>query len=72
MPSNAGSEDATLRLLTRTRALGHHQRDVGVILFFPVVILILSLIQSRLEKRSHARMADAKRRAASEDLLGGW
>lgn len=44
----------------------------GVILFFPVVILILSLIQSRLEKRSHARMADAKRGAASEDPLGGW
>lgn len=36
----------------------------GVILFFPVVILILSLIQSRLEKGSHARMAAAKRGAA--------
>ncbi len=44
----------------------------GVILFFPAVILLLSLIQWRLEKRKHARMDAVKRRAASADPRGGW
>ena len=43
-----------------------------VILFFPTVIIVLSLIQWRLEKRKHARMRAAKRRAASADWRGGW
>ncbi len=43
-----------------------------VIAFFPTVILILSLIQWRLDKRKHARMDAAKRRAASADWRGGW
>jgi preprotein translocase subunit SecG len=43
-----------------------------VIAFFPTVILILSLIQWRLDKRKHARMDAAKRRAASSDWRGGW
>ena len=43
-----------------------------VILFFPTVITIFSLIQWRLDKRKHARMDAAKRRAASEDWRGGW
>lgn len=42
------------------------------IIFFPTVIIILSLIQWRLEKRRHARMAAAKRRAANADWRGGW
>jgi hypothetical protein len=42
------------------------------IIFFPTVILILSLIQWRLEKRKHARMRAAKRRAANADWRGGW
>ncbi len=44
----------------------------GVIAFFPAVILALSLIQGRLEKRKHARMDVAKRRAAGADPRGGW
>ena len=44
----------------------------GVIAFFPTVILIFSLIQWRLEKRKHARMDAAKRRAANVDWRGGW
>jgi peptidoglycan biosynthesis protein MviN/MurJ (putative lipid II flippase) len=42
------------------------------IIFFPTVIVLFSLIQGRLEKRKHARMAAAKRRAANADWRGGW
>jgi hypothetical protein len=42
------------------------------IIFFPTLILALSLIQWRLEKRKHARMSAAKRRAANADWRGGW
>jgi fatty acid desaturase len=43
-----------------------------VIIFFPVVITVFSLIQWRLDKRKHARMDAEKRRAASADWRGGW
>ena len=43
-----------------------------VIIFFPTVIVIFSLIQWRLDKRKHARMEAAKRRAANVDWRGGW
>jgi hypothetical protein len=43
-----------------------------VIIFFPTVIVVFSLIQWRLDKRKHARMLAAKRRAASADWRGGW
>lgn len=43
-----------------------------VIAFFPTVIVVFSLIQGRLEKRKHARMASTKRRAANVDWRGGW
>jgi len=42
------------------------------IAFFPTVIVILSLLQSRLEKRRHARMSAQKARAANADWRGGW
>jgi hypothetical protein len=42
------------------------------IIFFPTVIIVLALIQWRLDKRRHARMAAAKRRAANADWRGGW
>jgi hypothetical protein len=44
----------------------------GVIAFFPTVILVFSLIQWRLDKRKHAKMDAAKRRAANTDWRGGW
>ena len=44
----------------------------GVIIFFPVIIVVFSLIQARLEHRKHARLDAAKRRAASIDWRGGW
>ena len=43
-----------------------------VIIFFPLVITILSVIQWRLDKRKHARLAAAKRRAMNVDWRGGW
>ena len=43
-----------------------------VIIFFPTVILIMSLIQWRLDKRKHARMDAAKARAQNADWRGGW
>jgi peptidoglycan biosynthesis protein MviN/MurJ (putative lipid II flippase) len=42
------------------------------IIFFPTVILVFSLIQWRLDKRKHAKLAAAKRRAANADWRGGW
>jgi uncharacterized membrane-anchored protein len=42
------------------------------IIFFPTVIVILSLLQWRKEKRRHARLDAAKRRAANADWRGGW
>jgi hypothetical protein len=33
---------------------------------------VFSLIQWRLDKRKHARMYEARRRAASADWRGGW
>jgi uncharacterized membrane protein len=43
-----------------------------VIVFFPAVITVFSIIQWRLDKRKHAKMDAAKRRAASGEWHGGW
>jgi hypothetical protein len=42
------------------------------IIFFPTIIIIFSLIQWRLDKRKHARLEAAKRRASNADWRGGW
>lgn len=44
----------------------------GVIIFFPLVIIVFSLIQGWLDHRKHLRLDAAKRRAASIDWRGGW
>jgi hypothetical protein len=44
----------------------------GLIVGFPILILILSLVQNRLEKRKDRRLAAAKARRARADLRGGW
>jgi hypothetical protein len=44
----------------------------GLIVGFPILILILTLIQSRLEKRKDRRLAAAKARRARADVRGGW
>jgi preprotein translocase subunit SecG len=44
----------------------------ATIIFFPLIIVVFSLIQWRLDKRKHDRMDAARRRAASVDWRGGW
>ena len=43
-----------------------------LIVGFPLLILILTLIQQRLEKRKDRRLAAAKARRARADVRGGW
>ena len=43
-----------------------------IIAGFPVLILLLSLLQNQLEKRKDRRLAAAKARTARADLRGGW
>jgi hypothetical protein len=43
-----------------------------LIVGFPILVLILTLIQQRLEKRKDRRLAAAKARKARADLRGGW
>jgi hypothetical protein len=43
-----------------------------IIAAFPLLILILSMLQWRLDKRKDARKRAAKARRARADLRGGW
>jgi len=43
-----------------------------VILFFPLLILLLSLLQWRLDKRKEARKRAEKVRSARSEWRGGW
>ena len=43
-----------------------------IIAAIPTFLLIMSLIQWRLDKRKDARKAAAKARTARADLRGGW
>jgi len=43
-----------------------------IIAAFPVLIMVLSVTQSRLDKRKDKRKAAAKARRARADLRGGW
>jgi hypothetical protein len=42
------------------------------IVFFPLLIVVLTIIQWRLEKRREAKFEATKRRAANADWRGGW
>jgi hypothetical protein len=48
--------------------------DVGFMLIagFPLLILLLSLLQNALDKRKYRRLAAAKARRARADTRGGW
>jgi hypothetical protein len=48
--------------------------NAGFILIaaFPLLIMIASLIQGRLEKRKDARLAAARARSKRADQRGGW
>ena len=43
-----------------------------IIAAIPTLVLILSLIQWRLDKRKDRRLAAAKARQSRSDLRGGW
>jgi len=43
-----------------------------LIVGIPILVLILTLIQSSLERRKDRRLAAAKARKARADLRGGW
>lgn len=43
-----------------------------LIAFFPLFVLVASLIQWRLDKRKQARLEAAKARQARVDVRGGW
>jgi hypothetical protein len=40
--------------------------------FFPILILILSLIQSHFDKKKEAKLEAERARKARTDLRGGW
>ncbi len=42
------------------------------IAFFAVLVTVLTIVQTRLDKRKHARLDAQKRRAANADWRGGW
>jgi hypothetical protein len=44
----------------------------ATIAFFPTVILLVSLLEWRLEKRKHAREDAVRAREKSADWRGGW
>ena len=48
--------------------------NVGFILIagFPLLIMLLSLLQGGLEKRKNRRLAAAKARRSRADTRGGW
>ena len=48
--------------------------NTGFILIvgFPLLVLVLTLIQTRLDKRKDRRMAAAKARKQRADMRGGW
>jgi preprotein translocase subunit SecG len=43
-----------------------------LIAFFPLFVLVMSLLQWRLDKRKERRKAAEKARRARADLRGGW
>ncbi|HEY1568634.1 MAG TPA: hypothetical protein VGF68_16520 [Solirubrobacteraceae bacterium] len=44
----------------------------AVIVFFPALIAVFSIIQWRLDKRKHAREDAVRARESSADWRGGW
>ena len=43
-----------------------------LILFFPLFVAVMSFLQSRLDRRKHARMDAEQARRARAGLRGGW
>jgi uncharacterized membrane protein len=45
---------------------------LGLLLFFPLLITVFSILQSRLDKRKYARLAAQKARTTAQEWKGGW
>jgi hypothetical protein len=44
----------------------------GLIVFFPIFIFVMSMLQGRLEKRKKARLAARKAHLGNAQWRGGW
>ncbi|MGE4428114.1 MAG: hypothetical protein AB7G37_16810 [Solirubrobacteraceae bacterium] len=44
----------------------------GFLVVIPALLMVLTLLQSRLDKRKYAKMAAEKARAATRDERHGW
>jgi K+-transporting ATPase A subunit len=44
----------------------------GLIVFFPIFIFVMSMLQGRLEKRKKARLAARKAHLGNTQWRGGW
>ncbi len=71
-PAALGRDDGGQGFFGETTDTNITEAMFVVIAFFPILILVLTLIQTRLDKRKHARMDAAKARQANADWRGGW
>jgi hypothetical protein len=68
----AGEHDGGEGLYGETNDKVVTNAGFALIVGIPIFLLIMSLIQRRLDKRKDARLAAAKARRARADLRGGW
>jgi hypothetical protein len=68
----AGEHDGGEGLYGETNDKVVTNAGFALIVGIPIFLLIMSLIQWRLDKRKDARLAAAKARRARADLRGGW
>jgi hypothetical protein len=68
----AGDHDGGEGLYGETDDMVVTLAGFGLIVGFPILILVLTLLQSSLERRKDRRLAAAKARKARADLRGGW
>jgi hypothetical protein len=68
----AGEHDGGEGLYGETNDKVVTNAGFALIVGIPIFLLIMSLIQRRLDKRKDARLAAAKARSARADLRGGW
>ena len=68
----AGPHDGGQGLLGQTDDKIVTNAGFVLIAFFPLFILVMSLLQWRLDKRKYARKAAAKVRSSEAAWKGGW
>jgi hypothetical protein len=68
----AGDHDGGEGLYGETDDMVVTLAGFALIVGFPILILVLTLAQSALERRKDRRLAAAKARKARADVRGGW